>query len=151
VTGDTGATGPTGPTGPTGSPGASGGVAIIGGRAGAPAGNAVEFTGPYATDNFTTNQREFQQRIPVGGTISNLGIRIEDEPGAAPKSWTFTIMNGAAPTAVSCTISSGQEACGDLTDVAPFAAGDLISLRAEPNQQPANTAWVNWTVGFESN
>jgi hypothetical protein len=122
---------------------------MIGGRAGAPGGNATEYTGPYSTLPFTVTQAEFEERVPFDGTISDLGIRIEDPPGAPPKAWTFTIMNGAEETEVSCTIGTGEEECTDLTDAAVFKAGDLITLRSEPTGQPTNTGFVNWTVGFD--
>jgi hypothetical protein len=84
--------------------------------------------------------------MPNAGTVANLYVRINRAPEEGQ--WEFTIMNGAAPTAVSCTIAEEQTECADTANSAVFAAGDLISIRSTPTGGPHQIEWVVWSVGF---
>ncbi len=102
---------------------------------------------------FSTNQNAnetlVQNVIPATGTIKNFYVFVETAP-VAGRSWTFTVRKNAADSAVTCTIvgDGTLRQCSDTTNVAPFAAGDLVAIRISASAPaPAGTPG-QWTAQF---
>lgn len=151
-----GAPGPEGKEGKQGPPGVDGATRmLVSGLATSSAASnlAATFLGPFPTSSSTTLEGDVQQVLPVGGTVSNLFVDLEDAPGTG-SDWTFTIRrqsgSGATQgTAVSCQISGeGATACNSGPALVAFAAGDLISLQVVPAGEP--DAWISarWSVSL---
>jgi hypothetical protein len=88
-----------------------------------------------------------EQLIPAAGTLQNFYVFIQAAP-AANRSWTFTVRNTGADTAVTCTITAGTQSCSDLTHTAAFAAGDLIAVHVTASTPaPAGTPG-QWTAVY---
>lgn len=83
------------------------------------------------------------------GTVRQLRVRVPTAAGGAGSgnTWRFTVHKNGSPTAVTCTIFEIASSCSDLVNDAPFAAGDLISLRVEAISNPDNSEGV-WTAQF---
>ena len=90
-----------------------------------------------------------QQVIPAAGTISKFYARLERPAGASGsgKGYTFTVRKNGADTALSCSISETALQCSDTTDSVAFAAGDLITIKAEPFSNPVERE-MHWTAVF---
>jgi hypothetical protein len=105
------------------------------------------YTGP-SIDLASTSQGSVEQRMPVGGTLDQLSIRLGSDPGNG-NSWTVTVMNGTTASTVTCAISgSSASTCNDLTHAVAFAAGDLISIRIVPASNPDSAGTFRWTARF---
>ena len=106
------------------------------------------YLGPYLTTQSTTTEGNVQQIMPVAGTISNLVVSIGTAPGVGKK-WDFTIHKNGLATAplVTCKIEGIAKSCTS-TGSATFAAGDLISLGANPENTPSKWGSARWSLSF---
>ncbi|HYP55488.1 MAG TPA: hypothetical protein VEQ41_04205, partial [Solirubrobacterales bacterium] len=145
--GSAGATGATGATGTTGSPGASRMLLAGFTTANAPSASSTSYLGPFLTSAASSTESNVQQIVPVAGAVANLTVKIGNNPnnGSGTQSWTFTIHKNGGSTAVTCTVPEGSTTCAS-TGSETFAAGELISLEADPNNGPNNWGSVRWAV-----
>jgi hypothetical protein len=90
-----------------------------------------------------------QLEMTVGGTLSQLRIRLSAAAGGAGSSYTFHVRKNGANTGVQCTTTAAQTACSDSVDSIVLAAGDLISVDAVPSAtQPTDNLDVRWTAKY---
>jgi hypothetical protein len=75
--------------------------------------------------------------IPAPCTGQNLYIKLTVAPGVG-KSWTFAILKNGTPTSLTVTLT-GTSTVGHSAATVLFAAGDEVTLRADPTNTPANT------------
>lgn len=93
------------------------------------------------------NELNVQNIMPTAGTIKNFFVFVQSVPGAGA-SWTMTVRNNGADTAVTCTITgAAAQSCSDTTHTAVFAAGDLIAIRIASSGGP-NATPGQWTAQF---
>lgn len=145
--GATGSAGPSGPAGATGAQGAtgpggpSGGPAVIGGATGTASLCNNCFMGMLAAGSSTTED-QFQQNVPMAGTLANLYVRGDGTIGGS--SITYTVRKNGADTAVTCTMTSAQSTCSDTAHSVGFSAGDLISIGTAKSgaTTPQQTRWT---------
>jgi len=84
----------------------------------------------------------------VAGTLSNLTVNINPDPGDAPDAYTFTVMrNGAEETAQQCTITAPAQSCADATGSVVFGNGDDISVRSVEANTAADVQ-VSWSAQY---
>jgi hypothetical protein len=95
-----------------------------------------------------TNESIVQHEMTVGGTLSQLRIRLEANNAPASSSHTFVVRRNGVDTAVTCQIGSGSSSCSNSTSTAAFAAGDLISISAVPSGNPTDNLDVRWTAKY---
>ena len=93
---------------------------------------------------------DVQQVLTEGGTLSDLNIRLSQDPGGGIRNYVFTVWDGAVATAVTCTISGAAETCADAVNSHAFAAGDLIAIEAHPSPPPnaPQNVHVAWTATY---
>ena len=88
--------------------------------------------------------------MTVAGTLSQLRVRLSAAAGGAGSSYVFTVRKGGVNTSVTCTASAGASSCSDTTNSVSFAAGNLISVLADPSSptQPTDNLEVRWTAKY---
>jgi hypothetical protein len=146
--GDTGAAGSQGPKGDTGAAGSS--LMLISGltNASSDSTSSSRYLGPFQTSAVSNSESGVQQVVPVAGTVSDLYVRLGNDPntGGGVQKWTFSVRrNGSSSGAVSCEISDTDSTCSSTTKLS-FAAGDLISLQASPSGNPSGWSTLRWGV-----
>lgn len=94
----------------------------------------------------TSMESAAQQSVPVGGTLSELRVRINGSPGSG-NSYTVAVRQNGLDTAVSCTIQDTAVSCSDDSDTVTFLANDLISIRVTPSSGPTART-MRWTAKF---
>ncbi len=126
------------------------GPGILGGNTG---GNwASSFMTTYGTFfggvDSTVVHANVRQVLAVGGTASNLQIKISQAPGSGNQ-WKLTLCKNGSATGVTCTISgSSATACSDASHTASFSAGDTISMEIDPSSEPIGAA-MSWSVQYQ--
>lgn len=156
VDGEDGEDGAPGPEGKEGKPGAS--LSIIGGGVNNSPSSDTAYAGMFIDRASTSTQSSVQQVMPVGGTLSQLAVRINTPPstGSGNREWTFTVMKGASATgSISCVIpeSDTETTCASTVGSSmTFAAGDLISLRVvRGSSNIASPGAIRWSALFNAN
>jgi hypothetical protein len=89
-----------------------------------------------------------QQRVTEAGTLSQLSVRLDQNPGTGSDQYTFTVRNNGSNTTVTCTITTPATSCTDTTHSATFAVGDLLSISSVPGNSPSNQPDARWTGLF---
>jgi hypothetical protein len=82
--------------------------------------------------------------IPVGGTLSNLNVRVSGSVGTGSDAYTFTLVHNGSNSVITCNVTTAGTTCSDL-DSLTVAAGDGLSLRADPVNSPTEPTFV-WSV-----
>jgi hypothetical protein len=132
---------PEGPQGPQGSPAASAlmgnvfhaPVAADGTTFGEPSGESS--AGPEASRSALTPNSPILAR--------DLAVVTTGPPGIG-SSWTFTLRDNSADTAVSCTIGASSTSCNSGDASATIAAGHVVSLKMVPSGTPAASTQVKF-------
>jgi hypothetical protein len=154
--GATGLQGPAGPAGPQGFQGPQGpqgpSATIVGGGTGNSnlSGSAIRFV-PAFYSNVNAAESSVEQVLAIGGTLSDLHVRLEGSPGTG-NSYTFTVRNNGADTSLTCAIIDSSVSCSD-TDAAhsvSFSAGDTVSIKSVPSSNPSGRA-MRWSAKFAPN
>jgi len=140
-TGTPGAPGPIGPIGPIGPPG-PGGFSIFYGQS---TNNLRNVSNRYismvlSASAVTFSSREdVQVKVPVAGTLTNLRVKLEDDPGTGNEYMFTVIRSSNTSTALTCTIScNSQTECTDDSNSVDLIAGELIVLEANPDSFPSS-------------
>jgi len=96
-----------------------------------------------------------QQALPVGGTVSNLYVRLDRSPGVpeepnANRHWLFTVRKNGVGGPVTCTVPDLGTTCSDISHSMEFAEGDLITIEADPSAEPdaPGPVKMKWTAKF---
>jgi hypothetical protein len=155
LTGCMGLTWPTGvhgppmpcrPCGPSGTgpvpPNTKGGPTVLSGL-GVLTHNEHDSYVPYGMALVSGTEDPVSIPVALGGTLSNLRVKITMPPGAG-SSWTFTVDKNRMATALSCSIAGAGTSCADASLVG-VAVGDKLDLDVTPFGKPA-LATVTWSV-----
>lgn len=86
--------------------------------------------------------------MPIAGTIDNLYIWFDTDPGGGAKSYTFVLNKNGSNTALTCTVSGSATTCNDITNSVTVAAGDLIEWRATAAAVPTPPAYFTIASRF---
>ncbi len=98
---------------------------------------------------WSTVETDTQACIPSAGTFSKLRIRLTVAPGAANRSYTFTLRVNGVDTALTVTISGSSTSGSDTTHTVDVTAGALVSLECDPSAQAPAATVPSWTLIFE--
>ncbi len=154
--GPAGATGPTGPIGATGAAGPTGATGPIG-PIGPPGPGGFSIFYGQSTNNLSnvsnryismvlsasavtfSSREDVQVKVPVAGTLTNLRVKLEDDPGTGNEYMFTVIRSSNTSTALTCTISgNSQTECTDDSNSVDLIAGELIVLEANPDSFPSS-------------
>jgi hypothetical protein len=87
-----------------------------------------------------------QQTVPMAGTLSEFYVTLNGSPGSG-RGYTFVVRKNGVNTLVTCTISGTATTGSDVTNSVSFAAGDKISIRVTPVNNPTARS-MSWTAKF---
>lgn len=95
--------------------------------------NALQGGYTWATLEFTR-----WQVISTDGVIRNLGVRLENAPGAGKK-YTFTLFLNGNPTAITFDIADAATIGSDMVNEVAVTGGDTVSIECVPDGTPTST------------
>lgn len=78
------------------------------------------------------------QIIPTAGTIKNLYVAMDANPGGGICDYKFTLYQNGSATALTCTIAGTNTTGNDTTHSVSVAAGDYVYLAIVPENSPTN-------------
>jgi len=107
---------------------------------------ATEYNGLLG-QNWSSSEGIRHQLVSTPGKISSLRVKLATAPGV-DKSFTFTLMVGGNPSALTCAISGTDTSAVDSTHEVDVVAGQRVSLRCEPSGEPT-VSHARWSVIFE--
>jgi len=84
---------------------------------------------------------------PTSGTIKNLYVQLQVDPGTAPDAHKFTLRIGGVSQALTVTITADNRTGNDTGNDIAVSAGDILTLITEPLNTPSSsgTAAVGMT------
>ena len=126
---------------------ASASASIIGGGGKAKAKDDKTNYAPAFSDKENEAEPKVLTPMAVAGTISNFYIQQANTTG---RSVTYTVRMNQANTGVTCTVSGAALTGSDLTHSVNFAAGDTISIVADPASSGGTDAEFQWSAKFVS-
>ena len=134
--GTDGAPGPTGPAGPAGTTR----VPFFGSSYFSS--NLVRYIGMGESDG---SEGKVAIPTPLSGTIGGLQVRTNVAAGNGTRGYTFTVYVNGSATGVTCSIEGpSQQNCSDTGNSVAVSAGDRITLRSSPNNNPSAVS-VTWS------
>ena len=77
-------------------------------------------------------------RIPTGGKIKNLKVKMNMNAGTSPDAYKFTLYVDNAPTALTCTLTAPATEGEDITHEVDVVAHDDVNLVAVGLNTPSN-------------
>ncbi len=117
-----------------------------GGNDTSPSTSSTNYTGPFA-DGVSSSRSQVAQRMPMAGTLSQLGVTLTAAPGDKGDTWVFAVDVNGTPSGVTCSIidTNSTTTCSDATHTVTFQKGDTLTLRSSPSNGPATTQ-LRWTA-----
>ena len=94
-----------------------------------------------------------QVKAPAAGTISNLQVWLSANTAGAT-SIVFTLRDGGADQAVTCTVGAAANTCQDLTHSFAVAQNDLLNVKAVSTGAPGTLVLqyaIQFSVGVSTN
>ena len=104
------------------------------------------FTTVYRNTFQTSESNCSAWRVPFACVLRNLYIDVQTAP-AAGKSWTATLRDDAADTALTCAIVDANTSANDTTNSATVAAGSVITLKVVAAGTPTDLVAFSWSCG----
>ncbi len=88
--------------------------------------------------------------IPTSGTIKNLYVKLNIDPGTAPDAYRVTVRLNGATVAQSLivTIVANDTTGSDLVHNLVVVAGNILTIMIEPISTPSAEPWVAWGMTF---
>ena len=90
----------------------------------------------------STIEEQYLSPCPVAGTMKNLYVELNNDPGTAPDTYTFTFRKGFANTGLTCSIVADNKTGNDTVNTVAVSAGDLLCMGVAPANSPAVTPWA---------
>lgn len=111
--------------------------------------NGVSHSGSGSARTWSGTEHQRSQIMPANGTLRNLVVEINNEPGVG-NTWVFTLRKDeTTDTLLTCTISSGQTSCDDQDNDITVTAGDIYSLKVVSVSTPNAATASGWSIEFE--
>jgi len=85
---------------------------------------------------YSSNASNVNSVCPTSGTIKNLYVKLQDDPGDSPEGYKFTLMKNGAPTDLTCTVTADDKSGNDTAHDVTVAAGDVLNIKCEPVNSP---------------
>ena len=91
---------------------------------------------------------EVRSVCPTNGTIKNLFVQLENDPGTAPDAYRYTLRINGVTKSVTTTITANNKIGNDTGNSEAVLAGDIITLMCEPLNTPSTSTATGWGVTF---
>ena len=79
---------------------------------------------------------------PTAGTIKNLYVWLQLDPGTDPDAYRFTLRKGGASQTLTCTITANARTGNDVAHDVAVIAGDVLTIMIEPLNSPTGRPYV---------
>ena len=99
----------------------------------------TDYYGPLIDQDPAGTEAVAQQVFPVGGSLSNLNVRLTGSPSAGD-SYVFTLRVNGAGTEQTCTVAGTATSCTDGTGNLAVPAGGLVSIQVTETGTPDSQA-----------
>lgn len=101
----------------------------------------------YGCGNDSSTRGDEEAPMPVAGTVSDLYVRLNLDPGTAPDTYRWTMeKNGVG--AFFADVVADDITGSNTSDTESYAAGDRISLECTPINVPTISSWGAYGVTF---
>jgi len=99
---------------------------------------------------YTAVENDHREVMPTAGTIKDLYVQLDADPGNAPDAYRFTLRLNGATVAQSLivTITADDTTGSDLVHNLAVVAGDVLTMMIEPLNGPAVEPRAHWGMTF---
>jgi len=94
----------------------------------------------------STVEERYLSPMPVAGTVKNLYVLMNADPGNFPDAYAYTVRRNFGSTSITCTIQADNVSGNDVVNTQAFSKGDLICMLVQPQNGPAVTPWYSFGV-----
>lgn len=109
----------------------------------------IEYLGVMCDDSTWVSTEGFRSQVcPTSGKIKNLYVLLSDDAGRKTDAYRFTLRVNGVDSALTVTIVTPGTEGNDTTHEVTVAAGDILSLKCEPIDGPANTPFAQMGLTF---
>jgi len=112
----------------------------------------TQFGSPSGTSAANSTESNMTQLSPATDIVArDLSVKLTSAPGGVLNSRTFTLMDDAVATTITCTIIDAGTTCSSGSATATIVAGSALSIQVVNAGVPASaTALLGWratTIG----
>jgi hypothetical protein len=107
----------------------------------------------YSTLNTFLDYDMSKAAVPYAGVMSNFTVYLSGQAGSNNAlGYQFTVIKNSlvSQAILQCTALGATRICSDTVNSLSFAAGDTISITADPVGTPAEVA-LHWTAKYVGN
>jgi hypothetical protein len=88
--------------------------------------------------------------MPVGATVANLQVRVDNAAGIALQGWTITVEKNGVATALTCTLLGSATTCSNTVGSVPFASGDKLDISILGiGLTTGSPGFVHWAASYQ--
>ena len=91
---------------------------------------------------------DYRVVCPTAGTIKNLYVKLDADPGTAPDAYRFTLRKGGASQSLTVTITADNTTGNDIGNSVAVVAGDILTLMIEPLNGPSASPFIQLGLTF---
>ncbi len=102
----------------------------------------------YGCGDESSSRGDEEAPMPTAGTVKNLYVRLNVDPGTSPDAYTFEIEKNGAGNALQVSIVADDITGHNTSDTRSYNAGDRISIAITPVAAPAVSSWGAYGVTF---
>lgn len=110
---------------------------------------ATEYIAFWPNEAPTWTATENARRQIVAGNGRIKWFRVNSDIAAGAGAFTINLRKNGAAAGPTVALTHPATTGVDLTNVATFAAGDVITLESVPSGTPTNTPKISWTAVYE--
>lgn len=111
---------------------------------------AIEYAQVMTSKSFfSVAENDFRQVCPTDGTIKDLYVALDIDPGTPPDdAYRFTLRKNGISQALTVTINADNKTGNDLVNTVDVVAGDILTLMIEPLNTPFMAPNPIWGMTF---
>lgn len=98
--------------------------------------------------DLSATENDHRQVCPTAGTIKDLYVKLDQDPGTDPDAYRFTLRKGGVSQTLTVTITADDTTGNDLVNSFAVVAGDVLTMMIEPLNTPANEVSPVWGMIF---
>ena len=91
---------------------------------------------------------EVRSVCPTSGTIKNLFVQLDQDPGTAPDAYKVSLRIGGASQLLTVTITANDRTGNNVADDIAVSAGDILTILVEPLNTPSVTPYATFGMTF---
>ena len=100
------------------------------------------------TGEASGTEADAYQVIPTAGTLRDLYISLDVDPGTSPDAYSFTLRKNGVNQSLTVTITADNKTGNDVSNTVSVSPGDYIDIMCVPLNSPATACYVNLSMTF---